>query len=70
MITTYNTAVTDTASEILGKESRRKNPFPERIMSNALDKHDGNISVGGRTTINLRFADDSDAFTEEEQERQ
>ena len=24
MITTYNTAVTDAASEILGKESRRK----------------------------------------------
>ena len=26
MITTYNTAVTDTASEILGKECRRKSP--------------------------------------------
>ena len=26
MITTYNTAVTDTASEILGKERRRKKP--------------------------------------------
>ena len=26
MITTYNTAVTDAASEILGKERRRKNP--------------------------------------------
>ena len=27
MITIYNTAVTDTASEILGKESRRKKPW-------------------------------------------
>ena len=27
MITTYNTAVTDAASEILGKERRRKNPW-------------------------------------------
>ena len=26
MITTYNTVVTDTASEILGKERRRKSP--------------------------------------------
>ena len=26
MITTYNTAVTDAASEILGKECRRKSP--------------------------------------------
>ena len=27
MITTYNTAVTDAASEIFGKERRRKNPW-------------------------------------------
>ena len=27
MITTYNTAVTDAASEILGKERRRKKPW-------------------------------------------
>ena len=27
MITTYNTAVTDAASEILGKERRRKKPL-------------------------------------------
>ena len=39
-------------------------------MSNALDKNDGNVSIGGRTITNLRFADDSDAFTEEEQELQ
>ena len=30
MITTYNTAVTDTASEILGKECRRKKPWITR----------------------------------------
>ena len=27
MITTYNTAVTDSANEILGKERRRKKPW-------------------------------------------
>ena len=30
VITTYNTAVTDTASEILGKECRRKKPWLTR----------------------------------------
>ena len=30
-------------------------------------KYDENVSLGGRTIINLRFADDIDAFAEEEQ---
>ena len=30
MITTYNTAVTDAASEIIGKERRRKKPWVTR----------------------------------------
>ena len=34
MITTYNTAVTDAASEILGKERRRKQP---RVTKDVLD---------------------------------
>ena len=34
MITTYNTAVTDAASEILGKERRRKKP---RVTRDVLD---------------------------------
>ena len=34
MITTNNTAVTDAASEILGKESRRKKPW---VTKNVLD---------------------------------
>ena len=40
----------------------------ERIMSNALDEHDGKVSIGGRNITNLRFADDIDALFEEEQE--
>ena len=38
MITTYNTAVTDAASEILGKERRRKKP---RVTKDVLDLCDG-----------------------------
>ena len=37
MITTYNTAVTDAASEILGKEHRRKKPW---VTKDVLDLHD------------------------------
>ena len=37
-------------------------------MSDALEGHDGKVSIGGRNTTNLRFADDIDALAEEEQE--
>ena len=42
--------------------------FLERIMSDALEEHDGKVSIGGRNMTNLRFADDIDALAEEEQE--
>ena len=44
------------------------NIFLEQIMSNALEEHDGKVSIGGRNITNLRFADDIDALAEEEQE--
>ena len=44
------------------------NNFLERIMSDALEEHDGKVSIGGRNITNLRFADDIDALAEEEQE--
>ena len=44
------------------------NIFLERIMSDALEEHDGKVSIGGRDITNLRFADDIDALAEEEQE--
>ena len=44
------------------------NIFLERIMSDALEEHDGKVSVGGRNITNLRFANDIDALAEEEQE--
>ena len=44
------------------------NIFLERIMSDALEEHDGEVSIGGRSNTNLRFADDIEALADEEQE--
>ena len=44
------------------------NIFLERIMSGALEGHDGKVSIGDRNITNLRFADDIDILAEEEQE--
>ena len=41
--------------------------FLERIMSDAMEEHDGKVSIGGRKITNLCFADDIDAAAEEEQ---
>ena len=38
MITTYNTVVTDAASEILGKERRRKKPWVNRDVLDLYDE--------------------------------
>ena len=37
-------------------------------MSDALEEHDGKVSIGGRNITNLRFADDTDALAEVEHE--
>ena len=42
--------------------------FLERIMTDALEDHEGSVSIGGRTITNLRFADDIDALAEKEDE--
>ena len=44
------------------------NIFLERMMTDALEDHEGTVSVGGRTITNLRFADDIDGFAGEEEE--
>ena len=31
-------------------------------MTDALENHEGSVSIGGRTITNLRFADDIDAL--------
>ena len=42
--------------------------FLERIMTDALEDHEGTVSIGGRTIINLCFADDIDGFEGEEED--
>ena len=44
------------------------NIFLERIMADALEDHEGTVSIGGRTITNLRFADDIDGLAGEEEE--
>lgn len=44
------------------------NIYLERIMTDALENHEGTVSIGGKTITNLRFADDIDGLAGEEQE--
>ena len=44
------------------------NTFLERILTDALEEHEGAVSIGGRTITNLRFTDDIDGLAEEEEE--
>ena len=44
------------------------NIFLERIMTDALENHEGTVSIGGRTITNLRFADDIDGVAGREEE--
>ena len=37
-------------------------------MTDALEDHEGTVSIGGRTITNLRFADDIDGLAGEEKE--
>ena len=43
------------------------NIFLERIMTDALEDHEGTIIIGGRTITSLRFADDIDGLAGEEE---
>ena len=43
------------------------NIFLERIMTDALENHEGTVSIEGRTITNLRFADDIDWLAGEEE---
>ena len=44
------------------------NIFLERIMTEALEDHEGTVSVGGRTITSRCFADDIDGIAGEEEE--
>ena len=41
--------------------------FLEWIITDALEDHEGTVSVGGRTVTSLRFADDIDGLPREEE---
>ena len=44
--------------------------YIEWIMSDALEEHDGKVSLSSSNIINLQFVDDTDAVAEEEQEQE
>ena len=44
------------------------NMFLERIMTDALEDHEGTVSIGGRTVTNLCFANDIDGSAGEKEE--
>ena len=44
------------------------NIFLERIMTDALEDHEGTVSIGGRIITNLRIADHIDGLAGEEEE--
>ena len=44
------------------------NIFLERIMTDALEDHEGTVCIGGRPITNFRFADDIDGLAGEEEE--
>ena len=46
------------------------NIFPTIIMCEALDDHEGSVSIGGRLNTNFRFADDNVVNAEEEEEEE
>ena len=44
------------------------NIFLERIMTEAIEVHEGTVSIEGRTITNICFADDIDGLEGEEEE--
>ena len=45
-----------------------KAPTDQLIMTDALENHEGTVSIGGRAINNFRFADDIDGLAGEEEE--
>ena len=44
------------------------NIFLAKIMTDALENHEGTVSIGGRKITNLRFVDDIDGLAGKEKE--
>ena len=69
---TYGTEISAKKTKLLvyntGGMNTLFNIYLERIMTDALDDHEGTVSTGGRAITNLRFAADIDGLAEEEEE--
>ena len=69
LVPSSSTAAKETGSEQqLESDKMSTLIFVERIMADALDDHEGIVSIGGRTITNFRFADDIDGLAGEEEE--
>ena len=55
-------------SQVCLLSPRLFNIFLERIISDALEEHNGKVSTGGKNITNLRLTYDTDALAEVEQE--
>ena len=66
----FVSSIGDWFQRIVGVRLRRLlfNIFLERIMTNALEDHEGIVSIGGRAMTDLRFADAIDGLAGEEDE--
>ena len=74
LVSSSSTAALETASEQQLEFDRDVycpaapfNIFLERIMTDALEYHEGTVSIGGRTITNLRFAENIDGLAGEEE---
>ena len=69
LVPSSSTAAQETGSEQQLESDRDVYSHPpERIMTNALEDHEGTVSIGGRTITNLRFNDDIGGLAGEEEE--
>ena len=69
----FNSSIRDWFRTTVGvREGRLLSPtlfniFLERITTDALEDHEGTVSIGSRTITNFRFADDIDGLAGEEE---
>ena len=64
----FNSSMGDWFRTTVGVRPTLSNIFLERIMTDALEDHEGTVSIEGRTITNLCFADDIDGLAGGEQE--
>ena len=68
----FNSSTGDRRTTVGVRQGRLLSPtlfniFLERIMTDALEDHEGTVSIGGKTITNLRFVYDIDGLAGEEE---